>query len=268
MADELTDREVFAAIKEQKKTDGERRTAAFRSNAVQAGVEAGAAGLIFAKCSGAHYQIRKPRGWLINVYPSNGRIYPDPKRGRSPWIKVDWDKPGGLTAVDFVRAAIAAETGAKLETAKLNTTVPVLQGGALGAVVGSLDLSDELREAILVAFVNKSPVQMSGMVSMVNGAPVLLAVWFENVPRVSRETDRAGNPVGDFRRGGMMLQIVCDACKCSFWVKGYTTPDTFDEPGEVVTELESDAKLCDCLENGGTFTIVNEEQQTFLDDVI
>jgi hypothetical protein len=65
-----------------------------------------------------------------------------------------------------------------------------------------------------------------------------------------------------------MLQVECEKCKQRFWVKGHTTPDGFYEPGEVVTELECVDELCQCLQDGEEFTVVDESHETFDDDVI
>lgn len=65
-----------------------------------------------------------------------------------------------------------------------------------------------------------------------------------------------------------MLEIVCDNCGAHFVVKGYTTPDSWTEPGDVVTDLELNddtEELCGCLMKGESFWVVNEE---FDDDVI
>ncbi len=69
----------------------------------------------------------------------------------------------------------------------------------------------------------------------------------------------------------MSLEICCDNCGQRFIVVGYTTADSFTEPGEVVTDLElldDDEQLCECLEQGGQFWVVNEDHETFPDDVI
>lgn len=65
-----------------------------------------------------------------------------------------------------------------------------------------------------------------------------------------------------------MLYIECDKCKKRFWVEGYTTPDSWTEPGEVVTDLETDEDLCECLNDGETFNVIEESLETFDDDVI
>lgn len=65
-----------------------------------------------------------------------------------------------------------------------------------------------------------------------------------------------------------MLKVECEKCKQKFWVKGHTTPDSWEEPGEVVTDLESKNDLCQCLQDGEGFTVVDEEHETFDDDVI
>lgn len=65
-----------------------------------------------------------------------------------------------------------------------------------------------------------------------------------------------------------MLYIECEKCKKRFWVKGYTTPDSWSEPGEVVTDLESDDDLCECLNDGEAFSVIEESLETFDDDVL
>lgn len=65
-----------------------------------------------------------------------------------------------------------------------------------------------------------------------------------------------------------MLQVQCEKCQKQFWVKGYTTPDGWTDPGEVVTELECQDELCQCLQDGEAFSVVDEEYETFDDDVI
>ena len=65
-----------------------------------------------------------------------------------------------------------------------------------------------------------------------------------------------------------MLEVECEKCKRRFFVKGWTTPDSWSEPGEVVTELECEDELCECLQSGEGFTVVDESHATFDDDVI
>ncbi len=65
-----------------------------------------------------------------------------------------------------------------------------------------------------------------------------------------------------------MLEIECESCKKRFFVKGHTTPDTWTEPGEVVTDLECYDELCQCLQDGESYVVVGEDRETFDDDVI
>lgn len=51
-------------------------------------------------------------------------------------------------------------------------------------------------------------------------------------------------------------------------VNGHITPDSWEEPGEVCTDLDSDEALCEHLENGGEFTVVDETHRSFPDDII
>lgn len=66
----------------------------------------------------------------------------------------------------------------------------------------------------------------------------------------------------------MTLEIQCNNCQRKFHVEGYTTPDSFYEPGEVVTELESMEPLCECLNDCGEYMVLSEDIQCFDDDVI
>lgn len=69
----------------------------------------------------------------------------------------------------------------------------------------------------------------------------------------------------------MSLEIVCDKCGKHFWVDGWTTPDSFEEPGEVVSELkplDEEIELCECLNDGESFAVIDEEDPAFDDDVI
>lgn len=65
-----------------------------------------------------------------------------------------------------------------------------------------------------------------------------------------------------------MLTIRCVKCRNQFHVVGHTTPDSYEEPGEVVTDLECIDKLCDCLMDGAEFDVIDEDHETFDDDVI
>jgi hypothetical protein len=65
-----------------------------------------------------------------------------------------------------------------------------------------------------------------------------------------------------------MLTIRCHGCGAVFDVEGYTTPDTWFEPGEVVTELRCHTALCICLRNGENYEVLSESHQTFDDDVL
>jgi hypothetical protein len=66
------------------------------------------AGLVLRRCTEAQYQLYVDGGWLLNIYPGNGRLYSDPNR-RGPFLKV----PMIWSLLDVVRAAIAAEQKAK-----------------------------------------------------------------------------------------------------------------------------------------------------------
>lgn len=71
--------------------------------------------------------------------------------------------------------------------------------------------------------------------------------------------------------GTEMIQIECEKCNQRFWVEGYTTADSLDEPGEVVLAIETREdchwdEVCDCLKAGGDYEITDEEHDYYHDD--
>ncbi len=68
----------------------------------QAGRLAGEHGLILMQRTNIHYQLAPRDGkWLLNIYPSNRRLYHDPHK-RGPYLRV----PENWTLLDVVKAAI------------------------------------------------------------------------------------------------------------------------------------------------------------------
>lgn len=66
-----------------------------------------------------------------------------------------------------------------------------------------------------------------------------------------------------------MLLLKCNVCKHRVWVKGYTTADSLYEPGEVIVDEESiPEESCVHILVDANYTIVDEEYETFDDDVI
>ncbi len=69
---------------------------------------AAGSGLKLVRHSEVHYQLSSlKRGWLINVYPGNHRLYVDKNRSRAPYLRV----PMGWSLEDVVTAAIVATKG-------------------------------------------------------------------------------------------------------------------------------------------------------------
>lgn len=59
--------------------------------------------LVLTQCTNIHYQLSDRHGdWLLNIYPSNRRLYHDKQR-RCPYLRV----PDDWTLLDVVKAAIA-----------------------------------------------------------------------------------------------------------------------------------------------------------------
>lgn len=66
-----------------------------------------ASGLKLNRKSADHYQLHGPghRGWLINVYPGNHRLWMDKNRPAAPFLHV---RRGEWTLREVINAAIAA----------------------------------------------------------------------------------------------------------------------------------------------------------------
>lgn len=63
-----------------------------------------------------------------------------------------------------------------------------------------------------------------------------------------------------------MLQIECHQCKQKFWIKGYSTLSSYDDPGEdVISDREDFGECCTHIQSGGTFDIVDSEQDDYDD---
>ena len=64
-----------------------------------------------------------------------------------------------------------------------------------------------------------------------------------------------------------MLQIECDTCKEKFWVKGYSTFDTFTEPGELVIDDKEDfSECCQHIKDGAAYEVVDSSHDDIYDD--
>lgn len=62
-------------------------------------------GLYLVRHAKVHYQLSPDdRSWLLNIYPSNRRLYHDPKKP-GPFLRV----PPDWTLLDVVKAALKAE---------------------------------------------------------------------------------------------------------------------------------------------------------------
>lgn len=57
------------------------------------------------KSAGEQYNIKSPKGWIIQFYPGNGRIYRSGK-GRAPKLRLNSNP---IVLLDVVRACIEAE---------------------------------------------------------------------------------------------------------------------------------------------------------------
>jgi hypothetical protein len=64
-----------------------------------------------------------------------------------------------------------------------------------------------------------------------------------------------------------MLLIKCNACSKEFWVKGHTTPGSFEDPGEVILQdCDPPDDACNCWLEGSSFDVMDEETEDFPDE--
>ena len=94
------DAELWREWRKQKQHEGEERRERADHQFDVARRMADASGLSLVRCSDTQYNLRGP-GWLMSLYPGNGRIFsPDPKR-QGPYMRV----PRKWTLLDVVMAA-------------------------------------------------------------------------------------------------------------------------------------------------------------------
>jgi hypothetical protein len=67
----------YEALDKIRVDDGRRRRTGADDEFVDIRSMASSAGLTLKRCSDAHYQLRKGRLWLLNLYPGNQRIVRD-----------------------------------------------------------------------------------------------------------------------------------------------------------------------------------------------
>jgi hypothetical protein len=66
-----------------------------------------------------------------------------------------------------------------------------------------------------------------------------------------------------------MLTIECSTCGRLSTIKGQTTFNSWEEPGEVVVDDREDfSECCVCIKDGGAWSVVDEDTETFGDEVI
>lgn len=63
-------------------------------------------GLTLLRHTPIHFQLKSPQGWIINLFPSNRRIYSNKGNARGPFLNVPYE----WTLMDVVRAAIEVKS--------------------------------------------------------------------------------------------------------------------------------------------------------------
>lgn len=91
---------VFKEMKEARREEAEESRSTAAAQFKKAQQVARKYGLELRQCSTVHYQLTSPKGWLMNIYPGNCRLYGDRnKKVKAPFVKVtDWTLVGVVEA--------------------------------------------------------------------------------------------------------------------------------------------------------------------------
>lgn len=113
----MSDYRVYKALEEEVRRDRRENREQAEAGFPAARKLAAANGLSLRRYDDTLYQLRSDRGWLLNVYPGNQRLY-SPK-DRTPEAPILWaihERQAAWTLLDVVMAAIRADSDATSQT--------------------------------------------------------------------------------------------------------------------------------------------------------
>jgi len=101
---ELDNEEYWKAVKQIKQDENRSRRDDANIKFEQVAHHCKTEGFELIKCSDTHYQLLwpRPKTWILNIYPGNGRLYWDPNHGKGPYLRLRRDKRWNLGHVVHV----------------------------------------------------------------------------------------------------------------------------------------------------------------------
>ena len=100
------DYEIFGILKTEKQEEGRHNRQHAEDDFKEAAILASRNGLRLTKCDGGvRYRLEKPKIWIKDIYPGNGRVYcPNPQK-KGPYLQL----PLMWKLIDVVKAVLSTE---------------------------------------------------------------------------------------------------------------------------------------------------------------
>lgn len=108
--------EVFKALKQHRQQHGFNRRLQATLDYEQASGAAAQFNMQLIRHTETHYSLRHNKGWIINLYPGNQRIFRDQNnKVHSPYLKL----PNNWTLLDVVEACAVIEEKERIKVAEV-----------------------------------------------------------------------------------------------------------------------------------------------------
>ena len=108
--------DVFKVLKQERQAQGYKRRRQAWEDFKPAAQAASQFGMILVQHTETHYSLRHQKGWILNIYPGNRRLYRDPNtHTRSPYLKL----PEDWTLIDVVEACARIEEKDRIKDSEI-----------------------------------------------------------------------------------------------------------------------------------------------------
>jgi hypothetical protein len=108
--------DVFKVLKHERQVQGRKRRSQAWEDFKPAAQAASQFGMVLIQHTETHYSLRHQRGWILNIYPGNRRLYRDPNtKVRSPYLQL----PEEWNLIDVVEACARHEEKEQLKASEV-----------------------------------------------------------------------------------------------------------------------------------------------------